>query len=458
MKKALSILTLLLTVLMPYTLNGQENVDNKTITGSWIGKIPAGGISLRVIFNLSLTGKDSLTATMDSPDQGVKGIKVGPVKFDGKDLNIKAPILLGEYNGTLKSDTLIEGIWKQAGNTFDLNLTRLAGVFTLNKPQEPKPPLPYTSEDVTFKNDKSNTNLAGTKFNESEIVLKTSTGDIYGTLTLPDKPKKSPVVLIIAGSGPTDRDGNSSLNIRANTYKMLADGFALNGISTLRYDKRAIAKSRAAAMSESDLRFETYINDAIEWINLLNKDKRFSKIIVLGHSEGSLIGIVAAEKSSVSKYISVAGAGSPIDTIVRKQLKNQLPEPLFQESNKILDSLRMGKTVEKFNPVLASLYRLSVQPYLISWIKYDPTTEMKKLKIPVLIVQGTTDIQISVDDARLLYAAKSDAKLLIIDNMNHILKEAEADRQKNIATYTNPELPLKQGLIEELVSFIKNKK
>lgn len=295
-------------------------------------------------------------------------------------------------------------------------------------------------------------------FNESEIVLKTSTGDIYGTLTLPDKPKKSPVVLIIAGSGPTDRDGNSSVGIKPNTYKMLADSFAGYGISTLRYDKRAIAKSRAASTSESDLRFETYINDAIGWVNLLHKDKRFSKIIVLGHSEGSLIGVVTAEHSAVSKFISIAGAGSPIDTIVRKQLKNQLPEPLFQESNKILDTLRMGKTVKKINPVLASLYRPSVQPYLISWIKYDPAVEIKKLKIPVLIVQGTTDIQVSVDDARLLSAAKPNAKLLIIDNMNHILKEAEADRQKNIETYTKPELPLKQGLVEDLVSFIKNKK
>jgi uncharacterized protein len=298
----------------------------------------------------------------------------------------------------------------------------------------------------------------GAHFNESEIVLKTLTGDISGTLTVPDKPKKSPVVLIIAGSGPTDRDGNSSLGIKTNTYKMLAESFAGNGISTLRYDKRAIAKSKAAATSESQLRFETYINDAGGWIDMLNKNKRFSKIIVLGHSEGSLIGIVAAEQSTVSKLISVAGAGSPIDTILRKQLKDNLPGSLYQESNKILDTLRMGKTVKKFNPLLSSLYRPSVQPYLISWIKYDPSAEIKKLKIPVLIVQGTTDIQVSVDDARLLSAAKPDAKLLIIDNMNHILKEAEADRQKNIATYTNQELPLKQGLVEELVSFIKNKK
>lgn len=311
---------------------------------------------------------------------------------------------------------------------------------------------------ILIPNQLSAQSKTSTHFTESEIVLRTSSGDISGTLTVPEKPSKSPVVLIIAGSGPTDRDGNSTLGIKTNAYKMLAESFAGNGISTLRFDKRAIAKSSAAATSESELRFETYINDAVGWIDMLKKDKRFSKIIVLGHSEGSLIGIVAAGQSAVSKLISVAGAGSPIDTILRKQLKNNLPEPLYQESNKILDTLRMGKTVKKFSPVLAGLYRPSVQPYLISWIKYDPAAEIKKLKIPVLIIQGTTDIQVSVDDARLLSAAKPDAKLLIIDNMNHILKETEADRQKNIATYSNPELPLKQELVKELVSFIKNKK
>ncbi len=311
---------------------------------------------------------------------------------------------------------------------------------------------------ILIPNQLSAQSKTSTHFTESEIVLITSSGDISGTLTVPEKPRKSPVVLIIAGSGPTDRDCNSPLGIKTNAYKMLAESFAANGISTLRFDKRGIAKSKAAMTGENDIRFDNYINDAIGWINLLKKDKRFSKIFILGHSEGSLIGMVTAEKTPISGFISVAGAGSPGDTIVRKQLKNQLPPQLLQESNKILDSLRSGKTVSKVNPVLLSLYRPSVQPYLISWIKYDSAAEIKKLKIPVLIVQGTTDIQVSVEDARLLSAAKPDAKLLIIDNMNHILKEAEADRQKNIATYSNPELPLKQELVKELVSFIKNKK
>ena len=294
-------------------------------------------------------------------------------------------------------------------------------------------------------------------FKESDIVLKTPTGDISGTLTIPVKSAKSPLVIIIAGSGPTDRDGNSTMGVKTNAYKMLAEGLAGNGISVLRYDKRGIGKSNTAMTSESDLRFETYINDVAGWINLLKKDKRFSKIILLGHSEGSLIGMVAAEQPGISKFISVAGAGSPAYRILQDQLKKQLTPQLLEESDKILDSLRQGKTVSKVNPLLVSLYRPGVQPYLISWFKYDPAKEISKLKIPVLIIQGNTDIQVSVDDARLLSKAKPDARLLIIENMNHILKEAEADRQKNLATYNEPELPLKKGLVDEITSFIKKK-
>ena len=292
-------------------------------------------------------------------------------------------------------------------------------------------------------------------FSESEIVLETSTGKIFGTLVVPGNVRTSPVVLIIAGSGPTDRNGNSPLGVQTYTYKMIAENLAENGIASLRFDKRGIAQSRSAMTAESDLRFETYINDVNEWISLLKSDKRFSSIIILGHSEGSLIGMVAAEQSKVDGFISIAGAGRSADIILKEQLENKLPQQLMDESNKILDSLKAGKTVSNVNLVLASLYRPSVQPYMISWLRYDPAMEISKLKIPVLIVQGSTDLQVAVKDANLLSAAKPDAKLLIIENMNHVLKESDSDQQKNMATYTNPVLPLKSGLAEEIISFIK---
>jgi uncharacterized protein len=292
-------------------------------------------------------------------------------------------------------------------------------------------------------------------FTESEMILKTSTGNIYGTLTVPLNLKNTPLVLIIAGSGPTDRDCNSTMGIKTNAYKMLAEGFAEKGISTLRFDKRGIGQSKPAMTSESDIRFETYINDVLDWVAFLKTDPRFSKIILLGHSEGSLIGMAAAEKTDIAEYISVAGAGKPADQVLKDQLKTKLPPALMDQSNKILDSLKMGLTVTNVDPNLVSLYRPSVQPYLISWFRYDPARIISELKIPVMIIQGTTDLQVSVDDAKLLSAAKPDARLLIIENMNHILKDCDSDMQKNIATYKNPDLPLKQGLVDDIVSFIE---
>ncbi|MBP8944972.1 MAG: alpha/beta fold hydrolase [Paludibacteraceae bacterium] len=292
-------------------------------------------------------------------------------------------------------------------------------------------------------------------FSESEIVLKTSSGDIYGTLTVSNITKPSPIVLIIAGSGPTDRDCNSPMGIQTNAYKMLAVDLAKNGISSLRFDKRGVGKSKQAMTTESELRFETYINDVVAWISLLKTDKQFSSIIILGHSEGSLIGMVAAEQTNVAGFISISGVGRSADKVLQEQLKTKLPPQLLDESNKILDSLKIGKTVSNVNPNLFALYRPSVQPYMISWIKYDPAKEISKLKMPVLIIQGSTDLQVTIDDAKLLSISKPDSKLIIIDNMNHVLKESDSDIQKNMATYRNLDLPLKAELTTDIVNFIK---
>jgi len=288
----------------------------------------------------------------------------------------------------------------------------------------------------------------------SEKILKTSTGDIFGILTVPKNSKTSPLVIIIAGSGATDMDCNSPAGIQTNAYKMLAESFAANSISTFRFDKRGVGKSKSAVASEKELRFETYIKDVVSFISLFKKDNRFSKIIILGHSEGSLIGMIAAEQTNVSAFISISGAGKSADKVLQEQLRDKLPFQLLSESNRILDSLKAGKTVSKVSSDLLAIFRPGIQPYMISWIKYDPAKEISKLKIPVLIIQGTTDLQVTVNDAKLLSASKPDADLLIIDHMNHILKESDNDVNRNIATYSNPNLPLKSGLVEGIVSFI----
>jgi alpha-beta hydrolase superfamily lysophospholipase len=242
--------------------------------------------------------------------------------------------------------------------------------------------------------------------------------------------------------------------MKNNSLKMLAKELMLNGIATLRYDKRGIGESKNARTNESDLRFENYIEDAEGWISLLEQDNRFGDIIIIGHSEGSLIGMVASQHNNVSKYISIAGCGQTADKIIKEQLKSQ-PPLVLEKALPILAKLVDGETVENVPQMLNSLFRPSIQPYMISWIKYNPKEEIAKLEKPVLIIQGTTDIQVSTEDAERLANANPKAKKQMIDGMNHIMKEAALDRQKNIQTYNQPELPLKSELINIIVDFIK---
>ena len=291
--------------------------------------------------------------------------------------------------------------------------------------------------------------------NEKIVTLKTASGDLEGTLITPSSNSLKTIALIIAGSGPTDRDGNNPAMMN-NSLKMLANELDKNGITSLRYDKRGIGKSQQAGLKETDLRFENYINDVKAWIDYLKNELKFNKIIVIGHSEGSLIGMIASQRNNVSKFISIAGAGQSADKIIREQLKSQ-PMSVTIPANAILDKLVKGDTVSDVPPILNSLFRPSVQPYIISWFKYDPQKEIAKLKIPVLIIQGTTDIQVGTDDANRLAKALPKAKLAIIEGMNHIMKQAPADRQMNILTYTQPDLALKKELIDTIIPFINSK-
>jgi len=285
-----------------------------------------------------------------------------------------------------------------------------------------------------------------------EVTLETPTGGIQGTLSYAGPS----VVLVIPGSGPTDRDGNGAGGLRSDAYKQLADSLASHGISTLRFDKRGIAGSAASMSSENDIRFEHYIEDAAAWIRYLREDGRFDQVVVLGHSEGSLIGMVAARTGKADGFVSVAGPGRPAAQLLRDQLKEQLPSPLREESFSYLDSLEAGRTVEVTSPMLASLFRPSVQPYMISWFRYDPTAELRKLTVPVLVLQGSNDLQVPESDARLLHEALPASRLVVIRSMNHILKSSPSEPMANYATYLDPALPLAPGLVSALVDFVRH--
>lgn len=296
--------------------------------------------------------------------------------------------------------------------------------------------------------------LTDSAYHEEAISLNTSTGTIYGTLATPPGKHKHPVALIIAGSGPTDRDGNNTM-MKNDGLRMLAHELAKRNIATVRYDKRGIAASAAALKDEREIRFGDYIEDASTWVSMLRKSGKYSSVSVIGHSEGSLIALSLTVPPD--KLISIAGAGFPADSILKKQLEAQ-PPLVKKAAYEIIDSLRAGKMVDSVPPYLRSLFRPSVQPYMISWFQRDPSALISKLRIPVLLVQGNADLQVTVNDARQLQVAQPAATLVIIDSMNHVLKISSLDRKENLKTYFDPAIPVSKELVDVISDFITRKK
>jgi uncharacterized protein len=291
-----------------------------------------------------------------------------------------------------------------------------------------------------------------TKVEESPIKLEIKVGTLYGVVDLPAGAGPFPVVVSIAGSGPSDRDGNQP-KLKNDSLKLLGKALAAQGIAVLRYDRRGIGESKKTAPKEEDLTIDTLAEDVVEWIKLLRKDKRFSKVGIVGHSEGAFVGTLAAKRAPADALVSLAGAGRKMHVVLREQLAKNLPADLKIKSDKVIDELVAGRIVADPPKELAALFRLTVQPYLISQFKYDPAEEMAKLDIPVLIVQGTTDVQIKVEDAKALAAAKKDAKLVIIEGMNHTLRLASTQSEQ-IKAYYETTQPLAPKLAGEIGAFL----
>ncbi|MBO0939917.1 alpha/beta fold hydrolase [Fibrella sp. HMF5335] len=285
---------------------------------------------------------------------------------------------------------------------------------------------------------------------------------LEGTLTLPPGARKPvPVVMLIAGSGPTDRNSNSAIPgyDSINTFRQLAEQLASQGVAVFRYDKRGTGTNRAAFIAQMQQLqrsvFDDAVADAVGFIRQLQADKRFSRVIVAGHSEGSLVGMLAARQAKASGFISIAGAGQNIAEVIKTQFRaSGAAAPLVDKSIAGIDSLKSGFTVRTL-PLMP--VPPSQQGYLTNWMKYDPAVEIKAFAGPVLIIQGKRDIQVAVSEAELLKKARPDAKLALFDSMSHILKEAPTDRAANLATYKNAKLTLIPGVADVMAAFAKGK-
>jgi len=286
-------------------------------------------------------------------------------------------------------------------------------------------------------------------FIEEELEINNAT---EGTLTIPKIDKAKSLVIFIQGSGPTDRDGNQSM-AKNDGMKKMARALSENGIASYRFDKR-IFKMQELKMKEEDLRFEDFSKDVGDILNYFEEQDKFENLIIAGHSEGSLVGMLAA-KENVDAFISLAGAGEPIDSIIVDQVNKMAPQ-LGENARAAFDEIRANGKTTNYNPMLESVFRPSVQPYMHSWMQYDPSQEIKKLNIPVLIINGSADIQVEVDQAEMLKSGHEYAELVIIENMNHIFREIEGkDRLVNTKSYNEPNLPLHPELIPVLTKFIK---
>ncbi|WP_353118323.1 acyl-CoA thioester hydrolase/BAAT C-terminal domain-containing protein [Myroides odoratus] len=273
-------------------------------------------------------------------------------------------------------------------------------------------------------------------------------GDLYTTAT-----KNDNLVIIVPGSGPTNRNGNSFAGLKGNSYKLLATALTSYSLDVFTYDKRFITQLKLnLPIKEEEGRFEDGVDDLALIVSYFTA--QYPKITLVGHSEGALLANLLANRSaSITKYVSLQGPGTTADQIIYEQITQQLPA-LGAKVTEINTALKNGQTVTDIPSMLQALYRPSVQPYLMSWMKYNPSAEIAKIKQPTLIIDGDKDIQVSIKQGDLLSQANPKAKRMTLKNMNHVLKQIDKD-EDNMKSYGDPSFPLHPELALTIATFIQ---
>jgi hypothetical protein len=298
------------------------------------------------------------------------------------------------------------------------------------KPAAPKPPEGVAEEPVEIQREK---------------------GKLRGVLWRPAQVTKAPLVVFIAGSGPTDRDGNGAIGLHTDCYRMLAEAMAKAGVATLRFDKRGVGASDP--FDEPSLTIEEYAGDVAEWLKWARSSGRFRKVTVLGHSQGGLIALVLAQKQPPEALVLVSTPGRPLWQVLHEQLARQAQGEQLKQLDELVAALRDGKPVTAWPPAYAVLFRPSLEKLWRSELSLDPAKLMAALKLPITIVQGETDVQVGVEDAKRLAGARKEAHLALLPRVNHVLKE-EATRTLQQASYADPARPLGPGVVDAVLKGI----
>ena len=461
---------LLIVLLNSISLAAQD------IAGQWNGVLKVQGTQLRVVFNVT-SDNGALKSTMDSPDQGAKGIPTTATTFENSTLKITVINAGIEYTGTLGEDNIIVGTFKQAGHSFPMNLTRGAvdkeaiEKEVIARPQEPVKPYPYYSEDITFEN------------KEAKIT-------IAGTLTLPKKEGVFPVVILISGSGPQNRDEEL---LGHKPFLVLSDFLTRNGIAVLRYDDRGTAQSEGDFKTATSADFATDVESAIEYLKTRNEINR-KQIGLIGHSEGGIIAPMVANKSKdVAFIVLLAGTGLQGDQILLSQQKligkaSGISDELLQENElinkKAFDVVKESNSLEQLEIELTNLLNQFlvdnpktdipqgmssddfvklqvtqvVNPWMQYFIKYDPSPALEKVKCPVLALGGEKDLQVPAKEnlgAIKNALTKGGNKIVSIKelaNLNHLFQESNTGSPTEYATIEQTFSPI---ALNEILKWIK---
>jgi uncharacterized protein len=438
---------LLFTVFASISLSAQD------ITGPWYGVLKVQGIQLRLVFNITKTS-NGLSATMDSPDQGVKGMPITTTSFENSILKITIANAAIDYEGTISQDNKIIGTFKQGGQSFPLNLSKeKIEKIKLIRPQEPTKPYPYYTEDITFENKKAGISLAG-------------------TLTLPQKEGVFPMVILISGSGPQDR--NEEL-FGHKPFLVLADYLTKNGIGVLRYDDRGIAKSKGNFAAATTADFANDVESALEYLKT-RKEVDKNKIGLIGHSEGGLVApIVASKVKEVAFIVLLAGSGIQGDQILllqkkliekalgftdediqKGQLANRKAFDIVNKSTSISqlkidlknhfeialkDSLTIGKPAGMSNQDFVTLQVNQIaNPWMQYFINYNPAPVLEKVKCPVLAINGEKDLQVPPKEnleaikKALTKGKNKKVTFLELPNLNHLFQECKTGSPEEYAS------------------------
>lgn len=295
---------------------------------------------------------------------------------------------------------------------------------------------------------------------ETPIEARGPSGPLKGVLIVPADAAAPPVVLIIPGSGATDRDGDNPKGLKARPYRLLAEALAANGVASIRFDKRGMFESAGATQDANAVTLSDYEEDVRSWMATARAKTGARCVFLIGHSEGALVALKTAQRpADICGVVTLSGAGRPIFEVLREQLRaNPANAPLLVDAERAIEALDAGQKIDVsgMHPALARLFAPAVQDFEISIYGQDPAILASRLETPLLIVQGEADLQVSVEDARRLKAADPSAELALIPSMNHVLKSAPAgNRAENLATYADPALPLAGGLIDAVIRFIR---